>query len=71
MSELLARAKPHWLITPPLQYPWADAPPKVETALTSRRDELSRIRARNALKILLDVNGDFGKRASALKVEGR
>ncbi|KAK0246426.1 mitochondrial inner membrane protein [Armillaria nabsnona] len=52
-------------------YPWADAPPKVETALTSRRDELSRIRARNALKILLDVNGDFGKRASALKVEGR
>ncbi|KAK0466352.1 mitochondrial carrier domain-containing protein [Desarmillaria tabescens] len=52
-------------------YPWAEAPPKVETVLTSRRDELSRIRARNALKILLDVNGDFGRRASALKVEGR
>ncbi|KAK0199016.1 mitochondrial inner membrane protein [Armillaria mellea] len=54
-----------------LPYPWADAPPKVETALTSHRDDLSRIRARNALKILLDVNGDFGKRASSLKVEGR
>ncbi|KAF9041839.1 mitochondrial carrier [Hymenopellis radicata] len=51
-------------------YPWAEAPPKVETALTSRRDEMSRIRARNALKILLDVHGDFGRRAAALKVNG-
>ncbi|KAF8921928.1 mitochondrial carrier domain-containing protein [Mucidula mucida] len=52
-------------------YPWAEAPPKVETALTSRRDEMSRIRARNALKILLDVHGDFGRRAAALKVDSR
>lgn len=37
----------------------------METALTSRPDEMSKIRARNALKILLDVHGDFGRRAAA------
>ena len=36
----------------------------METALTSRPDEMSKIRARNALKILLDVHGDFGLRAA-------
>lgn len=46
-------------------YPWQDKPVQVETALTSRPDEMSRIRARNALKILLDVHGDFGRRAAA------
>jgi solute carrier family 25 aspartate/glutamate transporter 12/13 len=34
----------------------------------SRPDDMSRIRARNALKILLDVHGDFGRRAAALKM---
>ncbi|KAF8971731.1 mitochondrial carrier domain-containing protein [Flammula alnicola] len=46
-------------------YPWHDQPPKMQTALTSRPDEMSKIRARNALKILLDVHGDFGRRAAA------
>ncbi|KAJ3922214.1 mitochondrial carrier domain-containing protein [Lentinula edodes] len=46
-------------------YPWDDKPRRVETALTSRPDEISKIRARNALKILLDVHGDFGRRAAA------
>jgi solute carrier family 25 aspartate/glutamate transporter 12/13 len=46
-------------------YPGQDKPRQVETALTSRPDEMSRIRARNALKILLDVHGDFGRRAAA------
>ena len=48
-----------------MQYPWADAPPQVNTALTRRPDEMAQVRARNALKILLDVHGDFGRRASA------
>ncbi|CAA7264836.1 unnamed protein product [Cyclocybe aegerita] len=48
-----------------LPYPWQDKPIKVETALTSRPDDLAKIRARNALKILLDVHGDFGARAAA------
>ncbi|KAJ3517865.1 hypothetical protein NLJ89_g229 [Agrocybe chaxingu] len=48
-----------------LPYPWQDKPIKVETALTSRPDDLAKIRARNALKILLDVHGDFGTRAAA------
>lgn len=49
-----------------LPYPWEEKKaPQVSTALTSRPDDLSRIRARNALKILLDVHGDFGRRAAA------
>jgi len=47
-----------------LPYPWDEKPPQMETALTSRPDEMSKIRARNALKILLDVHGDFGLRAA-------
>lgn len=47
-----------------LPYPWEEKPPQVQTALTSRQDDISRIRARNALKILLDVHGDFGRRAA-------
>ncbi|KAG0700680.1 mitochondrial carrier domain-containing protein [Suillus ampliporus] len=47
------------------KYPWQDNKPEVKTALTtSKRDEMSQIRARNALKILLDVHGDFGRRAA-------
>ncbi|KIM70297.1 hypothetical protein SCLCIDRAFT_12828 [Scleroderma citrinum Foug A] len=46
------------------KYPWAEQPPQVKTALTSRQDDISRIRARNALKILLDVHGNFGRRAA-------
>ncbi|KAK7465470.1 mitochondrial aspartate-glutamate transporter agc1 [Stygiomarasmius scandens] len=45
-------------------YPWDEKPRKVQTALTSRPDEITKIRARNALKILLDVHGDFGRRAA-------
>ncbi|KAG6335475.1 hypothetical protein ID866_3625 [Astraeus odoratus] len=48
-----------------LPYPWEEKPPQVQTALTSRQDDISRIRARNALKILLDVHGDFGRRAAS------
>ncbi|KAK1234871.1 mitochondrial aspartate-glutamate transporter agc1 [Marasmius sp. AFHP31] len=49
-----------------MPYPWDEKPRKVETALTTRpKDEMSKIRARNALKILLDVHGDFGRRAAA------
>ena len=46
----------------PSQFPWAEpkASAKVETALTTPRlEDISRIRARNALKIMLDVQGDI------------
>ncbi|KAJ6520104.1 mitochondrial inner membrane protein [Mycena sanguinolenta] len=46
-----------------MPYPWDEKPRQMETALTSRPDEMSKVRARNALKILLDVHGDFGRRA--------
>jgi len=46
-------------------YPWKEAPRDVETALTSRGEEIAKTRARNALKILLDVHGDIGGRRSA------
>ncbi|KIK70622.1 hypothetical protein GYMLUDRAFT_149880 [Collybiopsis luxurians FD-317 M1] len=46
-------------------YPWDEKPRRMETALTSRPEDISKIRARNALKILLDVHGDFGRRATA------
>ncbi|KAG1783577.1 mitochondrial carrier domain-containing protein [Suillus placidus] len=47
------------------KYPWQDNKSEVKTALTTpKRDEMSQIRARNALKILLDVHGDFGRRAA-------
>ncbi|KAG2155496.1 mitochondrial carrier domain-containing protein [Suillus clintonianus] len=47
------------------KYPWQENKPEVKTALTTpKRDEMSQIRARNALKILLDVHGDFGRRAA-------
>ncbi|KAF8274027.1 mitochondrial inner membrane protein [Lactarius quietus] len=43
-------------------YPWKEAPREVETALTTRGEEIAKTRARNALKILLDVHGDIGRR---------
>jgi len=46
-----------------LPYPWQEQPRQLETRLTSLDSDLSRIRARNALKILLDVHGDFGRRS--------
>ncbi|KAA1468086.1 mitochondrial inner membrane protein [Dentipellis sp. KUC8613] len=46
------------------KYPWKEQPREVETALTSRPEEIAKTRARNALKILLDVHGDFGRRSS-------
>jgi len=44
-----------------LPYPWAEPKAaKLETALTTPRlEDISRIRARNALKIMLDVQGDI------------
>ncbi|KZT27699.1 mitochondrial carrier [Neolentinus lepideus HHB14362 ss-1] len=47
-----------------LPYPGGEQPKAVETLLTSRPEDMSKIRARNALKILLDVHGDFGRRAA-------
>lgn len=41
-------------------YPWAEAPRSLEKPLSSAED-LSRVRARNALKILLDVHSDIGR----------
>ncbi|KAJ6503253.1 mitochondrial carrier domain-containing protein [Mycena vitilis] len=41
-------------------YPWDAKPTQMQTVLTVRPDEMSKVRARNALKILLDVHGDFG-----------
>ncbi|KAJ7675333.1 mitochondrial carrier domain-containing protein [Mycena rosella] len=46
-----------------MPYPWDAQPRQMETALTVRPDEMSKVRARNALKILLDVHGDFGRRS--------
>ncbi|KAF7975211.1 hypothetical protein HWV62_10290 [Athelia sp. TMB] len=47
------------------KYPYEVKPKEVRTALTSRPDDISRVRARNALKILLDVHGDFGRKAAS------
>nr|GAT57466.1 mitochondrial inner membrane protein [Mycena chlorophos] len=46
-----------------MPYPWDDKPPQLNTALTARPDEMSRIRARNAMKILLDVHSNFAARS--------
>ncbi|KAI0319425.1 mitochondrial inner membrane protein [Amylostereum chailletii] len=46
-------------------YPFKDQPRDVETALTSPSDDIAKTRARNALKILLDVHGDFGRRSGS------
>ncbi|CAE6417793.1 unnamed protein product [Rhizoctonia solani] len=51
-----------------LPYPGDKTPSQqIETALTTGHEDLSRIRARNALKILLDVHSDFERKGSAAK----
>ncbi|GJE89667.1 mitochondrial carrier [Phanerochaete sordida] len=47
-----------------MPYPFKDEPKDVETAFTSQREDMARIRARNALRILLDVHGNFGPRSA-------
>ena len=47
------------------QYPWEERPKVVETALTSGPEDMSKVRARNALKILLDVHGDVGRQSAS------
>lgn len=46
------------------QFPWGEQPKKLETVLTSSTEDLTKVRARNALKILLDVHSDIGRRGS-------
>lgn len=42
-------------------YPFGkDQPPQLETRLTAQPEDITRIRARNALKILLDCHSDWG-----------
>jgi hypothetical protein len=50
------------------QYPGEQTPSeKIETALSTGHEDLSRVRARNALKILLDVHSDFERKGSVPK----
>ncbi|KAI0363620.1 mitochondrial carrier [Pilatotrama ljubarskyi] len=46
-------------------YPFNGASREVETSLTSQPEDMAQVRARNALRILLDVHGDFGRRSAA------
>ncbi|ELU39447.1 Subunit of the condensin complex, which reorganizes chromosomes during cell division [Rhizoctonia solani AG-1 IA] len=51
-----------------IPYPGEKTPSeKIETALSTGHEDLSRIRARNALKILLDVHSDFERKEPATK----
>ncbi|KAG8726445.1 mitochondrial aspartate-glutamate transporter agc1, partial [Ceratobasidium sp. 423] len=51
-------------------YPGEKTPnEKIETALSTGHEDLSRVRARNALKILLDVHTDFARKTPAAKAE--
>ncbi|EJU02615.1 mitochondrial carrier [Dacryopinax primogenitus] len=46
-------------------YPWQDKPQRLETQYTlAAGEDISRTRARNALKILLDVHHDIGRRGT-------
>ncbi|RDX51899.1 mitochondrial carrier [Lentinus brumalis] len=45
------------------KFPYASAGKEVETRLTSQPEDMAQVRARNALRILLDVHGDFGRRS--------
>ncbi|KAI8981137.1 mitochondrial carrier [Trametes punicea] len=45
------------------KYPFDGPSREVETRLTSQREDMAQVRARNALRILLDVHGDFGRRS--------
>jgi len=47
-------------------YPYSDKPKQLETQYTiGGGEDISRTRARNALKILLDVHSDIGRRAAS------
>lgn len=46
-------------------YPGESGAKQLPAVLTSGHDDLSRVRARNALKILLDVHSDFERRPTA------
>ncbi|KAH8120028.1 mitochondrial carrier [Phellopilus nigrolimitatus] len=48
-----------------LPFPWEERPKQVETAFTSGPEDLAKVRARNALKILLDVHGDVGQESAS------
>jgi len=43
-----------------LPYPFVERPPELETRLTAPPEDITRVRARNALKILLDCHSDWG-----------
>ena len=43
-----------------LPYPFAEKSPQLETRLTAPPEDITRVRARNALKILLDCHSDWG-----------
>ncbi|KAI0660589.1 mitochondrial carrier [Cubamyces menziesii] len=45
------------------KYPFNGTSREVETRLTSQPEDMAQVRARNALRILLDVHGDFGRRS--------
>ncbi|KAI0778715.1 mitochondrial carrier [Trametes elegans] len=47
------------------KYPFKGESREVETGLTSQPEDMAQVRARNALRILLDVHGDFGRRSGA------
>ncbi|KZT62607.1 mitochondrial inner membrane protein [Calocera cornea HHB12733] len=47
-----------------MPFPWDDKPKRLETQYSlGSSEDISRTRARNALKILLDVHSDIGRRA--------
>ncbi|KAG8687663.1 mitochondrial aspartate-glutamate transporter agc1 [Ceratobasidium sp. 395] len=50
-----------------LPYPGEHGTKQLQTVLTSGHDDLSRVRARNALKILLDVHSDFERKPAVAK----
>ncbi|RPD65102.1 mitochondrial carrier [Lentinus tigrinus ALCF2SS1-6] len=45
------------------KFPYASSGKEVETRLTSQPEDMAQVRARNALRILLDAHGDFGRRS--------
>lgn len=47
-----------------LPYPFHGKPRDVETTFTSQPEDMAKVRARNALRILLDVHGNFGPRTA-------
>ncbi|KAI0785337.1 mitochondrial carrier [Irpex lacteus] len=47
-----------------LPYPFHEKSRDVETTFTSQPEDLAKVRARNALRILLDVQGNFGPRSA-------